>query len=123
MLLYHKAPALNIPAEKIFTLRRAEYVYGLTAGQIADALILLNEKPFEIAPGQVVQVWVTIDSRGLTAGQYAASLSFSGSLATRDLPKKKISRRYTDSAPCDAGSDGVEFLYLGIPFAIGDYAQ
>jgi len=85
--------ARKLPVEQVFTLRRAEYVYGIKAGYIADPLLLLDEQPFEIKPGQVVQVWVTVDSEGLTSAHYSASLEFSGSSKTRPLPKKKISVR------------------------------
>ena len=65
----------TIGSAGIFELRRALYVRVLNAGLVADPLVLQDEKPFPVAPGQTVQVWLETYAKGLEPGEYAAALS------------------------------------------------
>jgi hypothetical protein len=59
----------KIDSNKVFTIRRAEYVQGSTVGSIADALVLLKE-PFTLQAGESTQIWLTIYNPTLTAYIY-----------------------------------------------------
>jgi hypothetical protein len=59
----------TIDSGKVFTVRRAKYVEGSTVGSIADALVLQTE-PFDLYPGELTQVWLTIFNPTLTEGIY-----------------------------------------------------
>jgi hypothetical protein len=65
-----------IPSEQFITIRQAEYVYALDAGQVADVLVLLGDRSVSVEPGQVRQVWITVNSTDLAPGKYAASVAF-----------------------------------------------
>ncbi len=75
----------KIDSDKTFTIRRAYYVMASETGSIADALILQGERPFDIEPGQLIQVWLTIYNPQLPAGEYEAKIAVS---ATRDDGEK-----------------------------------
>ena len=60
----------KIDSKRTFTVRRAIYVKGSTVGSIADALVLQAERPFNLQPGELTQVWLTIFNPMLTAGSY-----------------------------------------------------
>lgn len=67
----------DIDSRDIFELRRAVYVRVINAGLVADPLVLQNSKPFPVAPGETVQIWLEAYSKELKAGQYAATLAIS----------------------------------------------
>ncbi len=60
----------KIDSNRTFTVRRAIYVKGSTVGSIADALVLQAERPFNLQPGELTQIWLTIFNPTLTAGSY-----------------------------------------------------
>jgi len=60
----------QVDSKKTFTVRRAIYVKGSTVGSIADALVLQAERPFNLQPGGLTQIWLTIFNPRLTAGIY-----------------------------------------------------
>jgi hypothetical protein len=64
----------TIESAGIFELRRALYVRVLNAGLVADPLVLQNSKPFPVAPGQTVQLWVDAYSKDLNTGAYTAAM-------------------------------------------------
>jgi len=64
----------KIDSNKTFTVRRAIYVKGSTVGSIADALVLQGEHPFNLQPGELTQIWLTIFNPGLTAGSYKGGI-------------------------------------------------
>ncbi len=70
----------TIASNNVFTIRRAIYVQANKAGSIGDALILQNEKPFTIAPGQLTQIWLSFFNPTLKAGEYKGKIAV---LATR----------------------------------------
>jgi hypothetical protein len=67
----------KIDSDKTFTIRRAQYVMAAKIGSIADALILQGENPFEIEPGQLIQIWLTTYNPELAAGDYEAKIAVS----------------------------------------------
>jgi hypothetical protein len=70
----------TMSSDGVFTLRRAEYVYGIGAGYIADPLVLQGNRSFDLPPGQACQLWVTVNSVKLPPGEYTAVLSLHASL-------------------------------------------
>jgi hypothetical protein len=46
-------------------------------GSIADALILQGENPFEIDPGELIQIWLTVYNPQFAAGDYEAKIAVS----------------------------------------------
>jgi len=72
------AEGRHVSPDAVFTLRRAACVYAVGVGQMADALVLQGKRPFTAEPGRVYQIWMTIDTARLPAGDYAASLAVSG---------------------------------------------
>jgi len=60
----------QVDSKKTFTVRRAIYVKGSTVGSIADALVLQAERPFNLQPGELTQIWLTIFNPTLKAGIY-----------------------------------------------------
>ena len=60
----------KIDSNKTFTVRKAMYVEGSTVGSIADALVLQAERPFNLQPGELTQIWLTIFNPRLTGGSY-----------------------------------------------------
>ncbi len=71
----------KIESDKTITIRRTQYVMASQACSIADALILQGENSFQIEPGQLIQIWLTIYNPDLTAGDYNAKIAV---LATQD---------------------------------------
>lgn len=67
-----------IDSDKVFAIRRAQYVMASQAGSIADALILIGKNSFKIGPGQLIQIWLTIHNAELKAGDYEAKIAVSG---------------------------------------------
>lgn len=65
----------NIDTASIFELRRAVYVCVKNAGLVADPLVLQNAKPFPVATGQTVQLWVEAYADGLKPGEYTGALA------------------------------------------------
>ena len=68
-----------IDSKDVFELRRAVYVRVLDAGLVADPLVLQNSKPFSVAAGQTVQLWLGTYSKGLDAGAYTAAMAIDAS--------------------------------------------
>ncbi|NQT00925.1 MAG: hypothetical protein HQ580_02770, partial [Planctomycetes bacterium] len=80
----------KIDSNKAFTVRRAVYVKGSTVGSIADALILQTE-PFNLQPGELTQIWLTIFNPTLTAGIYKGRVAvWAKSEKTKNLPIETI---------------------------------
>lgn len=79
----------TVDSSNIFELRRVRYVRVLNAGLVADPLVLQNEKPFPVAPGQTVQLWLEAYSKGLKSGTYTAALAII-SLAEEIAKTKQI---------------------------------
>jgi len=83
------APSLD--SREVFTIRRGIFVKARRIGSIADALIIQNSRPFSLMPGEATQIWLTIHSRGLAAGEYKAGLAVLASLADgKDLADRVI---------------------------------
>lgn len=64
-----------IKSDQIIKLRRAIYVYSRNTGFFADPLVLQNNKPFTVKPGETTQICLEIDSAGLEAGKYSAAVA------------------------------------------------
>lgn len=79
----------KIDSSKIITIRRAIFVKALGVGLVADPLVLQPEQPFELQPGEVTQIWLTVNSL-LTAGSYKGTLAVTASSKPRQLPVKTM---------------------------------
>jgi len=80
----------KIDSNKVFKVRRAIYVKGSTVGSIADALVL-QTKPFNLQPGELRQIWLTIYSPTLTAGTYKGQVGvWAKSEKAKNLPIETI---------------------------------
>ncbi|MBW7988966.1 MAG: hypothetical protein FVQ84_02945 [Planctomycetes bacterium] len=80
----------TIDSNKVFTVRRAVYVKGSTVGSIADALVL-QEKPFNLQPGELRQIWLTINNSTLMAGIYKGQVGvWAQSEKAKNLPIETI---------------------------------
>lgn len=79
-----------IQSSKTFTVRRAVFVKGIGIGSIADALVLQPEKPFELPPGSVTQIWLTAFNPALAAGDYKGVLAVAASSKLKKLPIETI---------------------------------
>ncbi|MHC4640594.1 MAG: hypothetical protein ACYS32_03045 [Planctomycetota bacterium] len=77
---------VTIDSKETFTIRRAVFVSAAWVGSIADALVLQNEKPFELEAGCVAQIWLTIFNPGLTAGDYKGSVAVTAVSEGKKLP-------------------------------------
>ncbi|MBW8040389.1 MAG: hypothetical protein FVQ85_10355 [Planctomycetes bacterium] len=75
---------------EVFTIRRSIFVKARRIGSIADALVLQNSRPFVLMPGEVTQIWLTINSRGLVAGDHKAGLAVFASLADGNDPAGRV---------------------------------
>lgn len=51
---------VTVDSKETVTIRRAVFVNAACVGSIADALVLQNEKPFELEAGSFAQIWLTI---------------------------------------------------------------
>ncbi len=72
-----KGPAgIVVDKDKTFKIRRGIYVQKYNKGLSADALVLQNEDEFEIEPGEVTQLWLTVFNPNLSAGFYETSVIF-----------------------------------------------
>jgi len=81
----------TIDSNKTFTVRRAVYVKGSEIGSIADALVLQNEHPFTLDPGEVTQIWLTIFNPTLAPGGYKSTISVSATTERGEkLPQENI---------------------------------
>ncbi len=74
------SPLLAPKGEKInsnetFTIRKSHYVIASGIGSIADALLLQNENSFNIMPGELIQIWLTVHNPQLAGGQYEAKVA------------------------------------------------
>lgn len=67
-----------------FDIRRGIYVNARGKGRIADALVLQQERPFTLAPGGKIQLWIEFNSSGLDAGSYTASFAIFASSVSGD---------------------------------------
>jgi len=65
----------KVDSDQTFTVRRAVFVTGSEIGSIADALVLQNERPFILEPGDLAQIWLTIFNPELTAGGYKGEIA------------------------------------------------
>ena len=81
----------KIDSNKTFTVRRAIYVKGSTVGSIADALVLQAERPFNLQPGELTQIWLTIFNPTLTADRYKGQVGvWAKSTKSKNLPIETI---------------------------------
>jgi hypothetical protein len=81
----------KIDSNKTFTVRRAIYVKGSIVGSIADALVLQAERPFNLQPGELTQIWLTIFNPTLTAGSYKGRVGILTKTANgKNLPIETI---------------------------------
>jgi hypothetical protein len=81
----------RIDGDETFTIRKAEYVTASQIGSIADALVLLGDKPFNIEPGQIIQIWLTVYNPKLTEGDYRAKIAVSSKYDDgKELPIETI---------------------------------
>ncbi len=81
----------KIDSQRTFTIRRAIYVKGSTVGSIADALVLQAERPFNLKPGELTQIWLTIFNPTLTAGSYKGRVGIMAKTANgKNLPIETI---------------------------------
>jgi hypothetical protein len=81
----------KIAGDKTFTVRRAVYVKASQIGSIADALVLQNERPFDLAPGELIQIWLTIFNPQLLPGKYYGDISISATTAKgKMLPTEHV---------------------------------
>jgi hypothetical protein len=65
-----------IDSKSTIAVRRAIYVSAKEKGEIADALVLQEERPFEIQPGEISQIWLSVRNPALKAGTYKGSIGF-----------------------------------------------
>ncbi|MCP4607230.1 MAG: DUF4091 domain-containing protein [Planctomycetes bacterium] len=80
----------RIDSNKVFKVRRAIYVKGSTVGSIADALVLQTE-PFNLQPGELRQIWLTVYSPTLAAGIYKGQVGvWARGKKTKNLPIETI---------------------------------
>jgi hypothetical protein len=75
-----------VDSSQTFTVRRAVFVKAIGLGLTADALVLQPEKPFELQPGSVAQVWLTVFNPGLPAGVYKGALAVAASSSEKKFP-------------------------------------
>jgi len=81
----------EIGSDKTFTIRRAVYVKGSRIGSIADALVLQNKHPFNLAPGELTQIWLTIFNPQLSSGKYGGNVTVSATTAEgKMLPAESV---------------------------------
>jgi hypothetical protein len=79
----------TIESAGVFELRRALYVRVFDAGLVSDPLVLQNDKPFPVAPGQTVQLWLDAFSKGLESGSYVGAMLIE-SADGNDLKKQQV---------------------------------
>jgi hypothetical protein len=79
----------QIDSKDTFTVRRAIYVRASEAGSIADALVL-QQRPFEITPGELQQIWLTIYNPSLGAGNYNCTIAVSADVNGTSMPVEAI---------------------------------
>jgi hypothetical protein len=81
----------KIESDKTFTIRRAVYIKAGLIGSIADALVLQNERPFSLKPGEVTQIWLTIFNPYLTVGKYKGDITISATTEEgKTLPAESV---------------------------------
>lgn len=81
---------ISIESSKTFTIRRAVFVKAIGLGSIADALVLQNEEPFQLQPGRIAQIWLTVFNPALTAGDYKGTFAVAASSSQGKLPIETI---------------------------------
>ncbi|GAF70345.1 unnamed protein product, partial [marine sediment metagenome] len=91
-----KAPAgIVVDKDKTFKIRRGIYVQKYNMGLLADALVLQNENEFEVEPGEVTQLWITVFNPTLSAGFYETSVIFKAkTLESKPLAEEKVNLRF-----------------------------
>lgn len=67
----------KIDSSKTITARRAIFVKALRVGLVADPLVLQPEQAFQLQPGSITQIWLTIFNPELAAGNYNGTLAVS----------------------------------------------
>lgn len=72
--------------DKVFTIRRSVFVKVKGHRSIGDALVLQEDKPFTLAPGQLTQIWLSIHSAKLKPGKFKGAISVTGVTDGRRLP-------------------------------------
>jgi hypothetical protein len=80
----------KIESDKTFTIRRAVYVTAAQIGSIADALVLQNGRPFNLEPGELTQIWLTIFNPQLSAGEYKGNITISATTEGKTLPAESV---------------------------------
>jgi hypothetical protein len=80
-----------VDSKKTFTIRRAVFVNARRGGRLGDALVLQNEKPFELEPGEISQVWLGIFNPNLLTGKYDGTITISAKVGrNNELPIKAV---------------------------------
>ncbi len=80
----------EIGSDKTFTIRRSIYVKGSQIGSIADALVLQKERPFNLGPGDLTQIWLTIFNPQLSSGKYKGNITVSATTEGKTFPAETI---------------------------------
>jgi hypothetical protein len=107
-----------INSHEVFTIRRALFVNSRRIGSVGDALVLQGEEPFNLEPGQVSQIWLTVHCPTLNAGEYKASFAVvpTGKDSIR-LPVEQLGIRVKVEPiefPREIGSKVMMYTYLGL---------
>jgi len=77
-------------SHKTFTIRRAVFVRATGLGSIADALILQKDTPFQLSPGGIAQIWLTVFNPKLAAGDYKGTLAILASKRQEKFPIQTV---------------------------------
>ena len=80
----------KLDSSNIITVRRGIFVKALNVGSIADPLVLQSEDPFELQPGEVAQIWLTVFDPSLAAGDYKGALSIASSFKQQQVLMKTM---------------------------------
>lgn len=87
--------------DDVITVRRAVYVRAMNLGLVADALALQQNKAFTLKPGELTQIWLTIDSSKLSPGSYVSAIAViagDGQMQTVPLSIEIAPLRFPDKA-------------------------
>jgi len=80
----------RVDGNKTVAVRRAIFVKALRVGLVADALVLQPKETFELQPGSITQIWLTVFNPALAAGDYRGTFAVVASSKLKKLPVKTI---------------------------------
>ncbi|OXU15573.1 hypothetical protein [Sedimentisphaera salicampi] len=63
-----------IPSEAFIVPRRGVYVFSKSTGFFVDPMVLQGGKPFQVKPGEVVQISLEFNSKNLQSGAYKSAV-------------------------------------------------